>query len=510
MLQGLARLGAGQHEHELARLRAEISRLQAAADGMEPPSPHEGASSSTAGETLVAYEAPKMYEDPVVEEPPTDVKPSIARGWSKESGPSCSKPPLMRQKSKLVKYNGSSASGRNHHVIKRTFEVAIGAVIALNVMFVFARLEIVGRDIFDTKWAGATNSFEGGFVLIANVFQLCFVAEMVVKLAILRRGFFFAAGEWQKFNMFDLCTVVLTGLDLWVLAPLIAGSNALGSLAIVRVMRFFGLFRALMLLRTLELFEKLRILVNTVTASFAALFWSMVLLSAVMLVAALFLCQVLQTSLLDPTVDGATKEWVYRYYGTPSRATWTVFELTFSGGWPQYVRPLVEQISVAFAFFFFAYISTVVFAMFRIITALFLKDTLAVANRDTDTMIHEKMREKAAYARKLRDFVDAADTSGDGVMSFEEFEAIVVDERVKSYLSSLEIDASEPQSLFQLLNDEDNISADEFVQGAVRLKGHARSQDVVIIKRTVGELTQKLEGIESMLASVYGRPPEPF
>lgn len=92
-------------------------------------------------------------------------------------------------------------------------------------------------------------------------------------------------------------------------------------------------------------------------------------------------------------------------------------------------------------------------------------------------MIHEKMREKAAYARKLRDFVDAADTSGDGVMSFEEFEAIVVDERVKSYLSSLEIDASEPQSLFQLLNDEDNISADEFVQGAVRLKGHARSQD---------------------------------
>lgn len=30
---------------------------------MEPPSPHEGASSSTAGETLVAYEAPKMYEE---------------------------------------------------------------------------------------------------------------------------------------------------------------------------------------------------------------------------------------------------------------------------------------------------------------------------------------------------------------------------------------------------------------------------------------------------------------
>lgn len=71
-------------------------------------------------------------------------------------------------------------------------------------------------------------------------------------------------------------------------------------------------------------------------------------------------------------------------YGTTSRSFYTVFELTFSGGWPNYARNLVEDVHWAYAVFFFVYIIAVTFAMFRIITTLFLRDTLALASNDAE------------------------------------------------------------------------------------------------------------------------------
>lgn len=203
--------------------------------------------------------------------------------------------------------------------------------------------------------------------------------------------------------------------------------------------------------RFAEVFSKLRVLVMTVTLSFGALFWSMVLLSAVMLLAALFLCQALNATMLESGVDQATKSWIFRFYGTPSRAIWTVFELTFSGGWPSYARPMVEDVSAAYAVFFFIYISSVTFAMFRIITALFLKDTLGVASHDVELAIQEKMKEKHSYAAQLLEFFVAADTSGDGYLTIEEFENILKDEHVRSYLSYLELDHAQSRPLGTLI-----------------------------------------------------------
>merc|ERR1719491_570613 len=129
-----------------------------------------------------------------------------------------------------------------------------------------------------------------------------------------------------------------------------------------------------------------------------ALFWSMVLLAIVMLIGALSLCQLLNGSIIDDELSLGTRTWVNRYYGTPGNALWTMFEITFSGCWPNYARVLTEEVSSLYMIFFVFYISGVVFAMTRIITALFLKDTLAVASADADAQISNKMKEKQAYA----------------------------------------------------------------------------------------------------------------
>mmetsp|Transcript_73920 Transcript_73920/g.214128 ORF Transcript_73920/g.214128 Transcript_73920/m.214128 type:complete len:146 (+) Transcript_73920:1-438(+) len=139
--------------------------------------------------------------------------------------------------------------------------------------------------------------------------------------------------------------------------------------------------------------------------------------------------------------------------------------------------------------------------MFRIITALFLRDTLAVASADTEMVIQEKQKEKARYAQHLLDFFEAADTSGDGNLTYDEFEAILQDERVQHYLAWLELDARESKQLFKLLDDGDQeVSVDEFVRGALRLKGQARSQDVIAIMHDCHKIMKKLTDVEANIA----------
>merc|ERR1719253_2421034 len=95
-------------------------------------------------------------------------------------------------------------------------------------------------------------------------------------------------------------------------------------------------------------------------------------------------------------------------------------------------------------------------------------------------MVTDTIKHKAMYTDKLHQFFIEADTSGDGYMSFEEFQELLTHPKALTYMATLELDVHEAESLFLLLDDgDDKVSFDKFVQGIVRLKGQARSMDVI-------------------------------
>merc|ERR1712232_1359322 len=106
----------------------------------------------------------------------------------------------------------------------------------------------------------------------------------------------------------------------------------------------------------MHLFSKLRVLVHTLASSFLSLFWSFVLLGLFMFGSALILCQMLQFYMTEDSLDLQVRLWIFRMYGTSTRALYTVFEITFSGCWPNYARTIVEDVHWSFVFFFVAYI----------------------------------------------------------------------------------------------------------------------------------------------------------
>jgi len=192
--------------------------------------------------------------------------------------------------------------------------------------------------------------------------------------------------------------------------------------------------------------------------------------------------------------------WLFQHYGDASRAIWTVFEATLSGGWPARVRPIVENYSFWITVAWAPNVVLVWFATVRIIAALFLKKTMQVAAVDSEMMMMEKLRQKEAFTKKLRDFFDFADTSGDSMMSASEFEVALTDPSVQDWLSMLELEIYEVTALFNLLDDGDGqISFEEFLGGIMRMKGNARSIDAIAIMHEQFKLGRALESVTNVL-----------
>jgi len=241
--------------------------------------------------------------------------------------------------------------------------------------------------------------------------------------------------------------------------------------------------------------------------SVQTLVWSMSVLAVLILVAGIFMAQVLGSFVRDESKDLESRRWVFNYYGSPARSTYTMFEATFSGGWLGRARPLIDDVSSFFAVFWVLYQVMIAFAVTRVVAALFLKQTLQVASSDEDMMVMEKLKQKEQFVEKLRRFFQEADTSGDGLLSPDEFEEMLRNPAVISMLQVLELEMYEVTALYNLLDDgEGEVSFEEFLSGAMRLKGNARAIDAITIAHEQHKIKAKIsdlsEGVEKLFVAL--------
>eukprot|EP00429_Kryptoperidinium_foliaceum_P109321 CAMPEP_0176293864 /NCGR_PEP_ID=MMETSP0121_2-20121125/56833_1 /TAXON_ID=160619 /ORGANISM="Kryptoperidinium foliaceum, Strain CCMP 1326" /LENGTH=153 /DNA_ID=CAMNT_0017634849 /DNA_START=171 /DNA_END=632 /DNA_ORIENTATION=+ len=119
---------------------------------------------------------------------------------------------------------------------------------------------------------------------------------------------------------------------------------------------------------------------------------------------------------------------------------------------------------------------------------------MAMASQDLEMTVHEKMKQKQECADSLRGFFHVADVSGDDRLTWEEFEGILQSPQIQAFLNTLELDVAESKRLFDLLDDGGgNVHVEDFVQGAMRLKGQARSLDVITIMRDCSGILRRLD-----------------
>merc|ERR1712194_745388 len=122
---------------------------------------------------------------------------------------------------------------------------------------------------------------------------------------------------------------------------------------------------------------------------------------------------------------------------------------------------------------------------------------------DDTIMIRHNAREAQHHLEKMRMLFEEADAVDvDGVISPAEWSKIASCPAVRMWLSSMGLDCDTPESLFVLLDENEvgYLTLDGLVRGVGKLKGTARSIDLVAIMRALGALQDRVKKIDQNVA----------
>eukprot|EP00440_Ansanella_granifera_P018987 gb/GFBE01020633.1/.p1 GENE.gb/GFBE01020633.1/~~gb/GFBE01020633.1/.p1 ORF type:complete len:559 (+),score=155.45 gb/GFBE01020633.1/:1-1677(+) len=376
-------------------------------------------------------------------------------------------------------------------------EILLGVIIMLNMVVMFVQLEWTG---WSTAYQLGLTSDDNGFAQSETFFTGCeitfnaiYLLDIVLRLCLL---------PWGKFkeplHLFDALVVIACCLESFILSPL--GLVDAPQLIYLRFVRTIRVFRAIRVLKFMKSFENLRVLVRTLGSTMDDLAWGMMLLLLIIIASGMLMVNLCQGFILNEQEDQTMRLWLFERFGSSGKAAYTLFEATFTGTWVQSARPLIVDVNPGFAFFWVLYVTIVNFAVIRVIAALFLKQTLAVASEDAEKTARENMKKKEDFARNLRQIFQYADSSGDGLISFEEFHGMIKEPHVLELFMKLQLDLSDVSALFLILADEDGTASyDEFLKGAMAMKATARNLDIVSIKHEIDSVRRDVVKIHEQI-----------
>jgi len=109
----------------------------------------------------------------------------------------------------------------------------------------------------------------------------------------------------------------------------------------------------------------------------------------------------------------------------------------------------------------------------------------------------------------LRDLFGVLDENRNGIICWTELEEHLDDPKLKAFFREVDIDTSEAQGLFLLLDRDGSgsIDADEFLSGCLRLRGPAKALDLQLVMR---ELADQRKAFQKLLSgNVFDDDPPP-
>jgi len=338
-----------------------------------------------------------------------------------------------------------------------------------------------------------------------HFFTTIFLLEFFLRLL--------ANGIWylrSPSNAIDALIVVGSCLDSWLLPALNSGANT-GSLSMLRIFRLLRLMKVLRVVRVMKAFAPLRVLVQAIASSMAALAWSLTLLFVLEIIGAILLAQTLQTVIKDEARDLQLREKMWSSFGTMARAWLTLFEITMAPGSFLQHRYLYDEVNPGFTFLIATYVCFVTFAVIRVITALFLKETLAASDRES-RQEHLRLKERRlAYSKHLCATLEEAEgeSTGQGRIDKQGLLCLLGYQRMNDWLADAGLTSKDVHRLFKSLDRGDGtVLLSELLEIISQICDKANDKDVILhyesakLLDIVMGLKEELKTVEDEIATI--------
>mmetsp|Transcript_84080 Transcript_84080/g.246637 ORF Transcript_84080/g.246637 Transcript_84080/m.246637 type:complete len:705 (+) Transcript_84080:116-2230(+) len=389
------------------------------------------------------------------------------------------------------------ASGLLKLLESTLFQWASAGIIILNVVFIGYTTEASMSHVLASPPTPDPDSFE----LVNAVFTSIYCVELLLRL--LAYGWDFATGPDRKWNAFDTILILLS-ISENIVQDVDAG---VGTLRIIRGLR---MFRVLRIIRVMRYFRDLRLMVCSILQSLGSLSWALLLLVIIMYLFSIVFMQGAILYMHSQHEDGrapnsAVTDGVARWYSSVVDTMYTLLASITNGvGWSDVVQPL-EHISMVYRWLYTFYIVFVVIGVLNVLTGIFVERACELSGMDKDLVIQTQMKRNETFLKEMKRIFEEADADGSGTISWEEFKGYLENDTVKAYLTTQQLDAFDARTLFDVLNDGtgNEMSIEKFIVGCQRLKGMARSVDLVAVLQEARSANRKLK---SLMRRLEGGP----
>ncbi|CAK9073721.1 unnamed protein product [Durusdinium trenchii] len=335
-------------------------------------------------------------------------------------------------------------------------------------------------------------------------FCVVYFVESALKLIVHRAYFFW--NEESAWNIFDLLLVMLAIYDQVVYffwqAEDITGYNA--NMNFMRSLRIVKVSRILRLVRVIRIFRDLRCMLFSILWSFSSLFWCLVLIFFVILVFSLLLVQLVTEYIVQPDIDPVMRGEFKNYFGSVETTMATLYMATTGGvDWrvPYEILAASGELSCAA---FLAYVAFFEFAVFNVLTGVFVDHAMKVSAADRELALAEQKKKERTEAERLRDTCRLIDADGDGKISWPEFHAFLHYENGYRNMASLGLDIFDSKKFFKnlmVMTNQREIEITQFVSGCMRMKGGATGIDLHSVNSDLDSLHRRQSELQGLLTT---------
>mgnify|MGYP002803557489 FL=1 len=330
-----------------------------------------------------------------------------------------------------------------------------------------------------TDWS-LKNPLEGNpaeFWYVDFAFTVFFFIETTLRL-IVHRLFFFV-NDNAGWNVLDFVLVFISVAELAF--SVVSGRETNGTVTYLRVLRLCKFARILRSLKVITAFRELNMMMESFRACLAAMFWSLVLLIFIVFVSALLFAQGVADGIqaIGLSMPPEQQDLVMEHFGSVLKTMLSLYMAVTGGNdWSLYYS-ILGQLGSFYHFLFIAYTFFSSFAIFNILTGIFVERAVAASMPDREQQILIERRKLLEQATELRDLFSCIDLDCSGFISFDEFVSCMKNPRIVAYMSSVGVSVHDVQHLFKIVaNENDEVDIDRFVDGCMAIKGSASALDM--------------------------------
>jgi voltage-gated sodium channel len=358
------------------------------------------------------------------------------------------------------------------------FDLFISSVIVLNTILIGVELDAEHND----------GSRDWGWIVLEVLFMLTFMFEVYIKIKY-HTWIWMFMDRWNMFTTFIAFMAFVDGVILQAL-------GLHGSLRMLSLLRVLGMVRLLRVIRSFKSLKELRLVMQGLVGSLGMLIWTVIILIVFLYIAAVFTTSTIGLSGDFDEIKVFTNGFDHDdLFGTVGRSMYTLLQMMTRDGWTSKIARfvMIRQWYMSFFFLTFGMIST--YGLLNLVVSVIVEQTLTAARSNESRAQAKEERSKRAELDGLKEIFVLADEDGSNSLNVDEFLASMRNEDILWKMRSLDLPIDDAARLFSVIDGEGSreLTLEEFIDGCTKLKGTARSRDLLAVTAQADTLAKKMD-----------------